>query len=78
MATKKEGYVSFFVPRDPSNDDPNLYICIQGTGYLLPKGQTVEVPKAVVNEYQRSLEAKENLARLNADLEKQSKTVQGA
>lgn len=75
--TKNEGLVSFAVPRDPSNDDPNLYICINGKAWLLPKGQVVKVPQFVLDEYNRSVEAKEKFFRLNEKLEQQSKVVQG-
>ena len=64
MATTKteipaaeEERVDLFVPRDPSDENQNLFIGINGVNYILPKGQTSKVPKFVADEYYRSKEA---------------------
>ena len=59
----KEKRVKVFVPRGASNEDPNLFISINGVNYLLPKGQESSVPSAVAAEYHRSLKAGERLDR---------------
>lgn len=48
-----------FVPRGASNEDPNLFISVNGVNYLLPKGKESAVPAAVAEEYRRSLRAQE-------------------
>lgn len=70
--TKKEEYVDLFVHREPGDSDPNVFIGINDDTWLLPKGKTSKVPRAVKEEYERSLRARE--ARLaNSDrLEKKA------
>lgn len=36
--------VDVFVPRGGAHEDPNLYVCINGEEFLLPKGMTSRVP----------------------------------
>ena len=55
----KEKYVDLFVPKGYANDDPNLFISINGENYLLPRGKTSKVPPYVKDEYERSLKAQE-------------------
>ena len=56
---KDDGRVDLFIPRGSANDDPNLFIGINGKNYLLPRGKTSRVPKFVADEYNRSLRAQE-------------------
>lgn len=49
-----EERVDLFIPRDPSDENQNLFIGINGVNYILPKGQTSNVPKFVAEEYYRS------------------------
>lgn len=51
--------VEIFVPRGYANDEPNLFIGVNGVNYLLPKGKTSKVPKAVAEEFYRSQKAQE-------------------
>ena len=47
MANEKkteEQRVDVFVPRGGANEDPNLYVCINGREFLLPRGQSSNVP----------------------------------
>lgn len=47
MANEKktaEERVDVFVPRGGANEDPNLYVCINGREFLLPRGQSSNVP----------------------------------
>lgn len=43
-----------FIPKGYGNDDPNLYVSINGKNWLLPKGKNSTVPKYVANEIRRS------------------------
>lgn len=57
----KENYVDLTVPKGYINDDPNVFISLNGKNYLLPKGKTSRVPPAVKTEYERSVRAQEVL-----------------
>jgi hypothetical protein len=59
MATKSENMdlVDIFIERASGNDEPNLMVGINGVNYLLPKGKTSKVPKAVYEEIMRSRRA---------------------
>ena len=76
-AKKKEiSYVELFVPRGTINDDPNLYIGINGVGYLLPRGKTSSVPDFVKAEYERSIKAEENFnATVDAKLDEANQAL---
>ena len=50
-----------FVPKGYANDEPNLLICINGVNYLLPRGKTSKVPRAVAEEFHRSQKAQAKL-----------------
>ena len=56
---EKEKREKVFVPRGASNEEPNLFISVNGVNYLLPKGKESLVPVAVAKEYRRSLAARE-------------------
>jgi hypothetical protein len=74
--TNKEGYVDLFVPKGYANDEPNLFISINGKNFLLPKGKTSKVPAYVKEEYDRSQKAQEALdEKSNAMLEKAKKPI---
>ena len=49
--TKKttEERVDVHIPRGGVHEDPNLYVCINGKEFLLPRGQTSNVPVYVKN-----------------------------
>lgn len=53
--------VEIYVPRGAQNDDPNMFISVNGVNYLLPKGKKHKVPKEVAYEFNRSVEAQEAL-----------------
>ena len=61
---KQEERVSVFVPRGGKNEDPNLYVSINGRSFLLPKGQSSLVPPWVAAEIQRSQRAQQRLEQL--------------
>lgn len=56
-APEKVKRVSIFIPRAQGNDEKNLLVSVNGVNYLLPKGQTSEVPEFVAAEIQRSWKA---------------------
>lgn len=61
--SKTENRVKVFISRGASNEDPNLFVSVNGVNYLLPRGKESLVPKAVAEEINRSLRAQEALDR---------------
>ena len=62
MATeKKDKRVELFIPKGYANDEPNLFIAVNGVTYLLPKGKTSKVPPFVKEEYERAQRAQEKM-----------------
>ena len=53
--------VSIHIPRGSAHDEPNLFVSVNGINYLLPKGQTSEVPRFIADEIRRSQQAQEAL-----------------
>lgn len=45
------------IPRGSANGDPNVFVGINGTNYILPRGKTSLVPRFVKEELDRSDEA---------------------
>ena len=50
----KEERVDVFVPKGMANDDPNIYVSINGENFLLPKGQVSKVPPYIKKSIERS------------------------
>ena len=74
--TNKEGYVDLFIPKGYANDEPNLFISVNGKNFLLPKGKTSKVPPYVKEEYDRAMRAQEALdAKSEALLEKAKQPI---
>lgn len=66
-AEKEVKRVSIHIPRAEGNDEKNLLVSVNGVNYLLPKGQTSEVPEFVAKEIQRSWKAQDRYdQRMNA------------
>lgn len=62
MATEKAtktDRVDLFVPRGGANEDPNVFISVNGVNYILPKGKKSSVPAHIAEEYHRSVRAQE-------------------
>ena len=57
--TTKDNRVEVFVPKGYANDDPNLFVSVNGVNYLLPKGKKSLVPAHVAAEIERSKRAAE-------------------
>lgn len=52
--TKNNDRVEVFVPKGLSNDDPNLYVSVNGENFLLPRGKTSLVPTHIKEAIERS------------------------
>lgn len=48
-----------FIPKGNAQDEPNLFVSVNGKNYLLPKGKTSKVPSDVAYEIKRSQRAQE-------------------
>jgi hypothetical protein len=57
--TQSEERVEVFIPKGYANDEPNLFVSVNGVNYLLPKGKKSLVPKYVADEIERSRRAQE-------------------
>ena len=55
----KDNRVEVFVPKGYANDEPNLFVSVNGVNYLLPKGKKSLVPAFVAAEIERSKRAAE-------------------
>ncbi len=69
----KEKYVDLFIPKGYANDEPNLFISVNGDNYLLPKGKTSKVPPCVKEEYERSMRAQEAYDAMSEELLEKAK-----
>lgn len=50
-----------FIQRAAANEEPNLFVSVNGYNCLLPKGQTSLVPKSVAAEIRRARKAQQKL-----------------
>lgn len=53
--------VEVFIPKGAANDDPNLFVSVNGVNYLLPKGKKSKVPPEIAAEIERSQKAQEEM-----------------
>lgn len=60
-ASTAEERVEVFIERGYANDEPNLFVSVNGVNYLLPRGKKSLVPAHVAAEIERSKKAKEKL-----------------
>ena len=58
---KAEKREKIFIPKGYANDEPNLFVSVNGVNYLLHKGMESEVPKAVADEVRRSWAAQQKM-----------------
>ena len=56
-----EERVEVYIERGYANDEPNLFVSVNGVNYLLPKGKKSLVPAHVAAEIERSKRAKDKL-----------------
>ena len=54
---KNDTRVEVFIPKGYANDEPNLFVGVNGVNYLLPRGKTSLVPPAVAEEVKRAVRA---------------------
>lgn len=66
-ASAQEERVEIFIPKPNANDEPNLFVSVNGVNYILPKGKKSSVPPEVAYEINRSIEAQ---ARLDETIDK--------
>ena len=50
-----------FIERAAANEEPNLFVSVNGYNCLLPKGRTSLVPKSVAAEIRRARKAQQKL-----------------
>ena len=50
-----------FIDRAAANEEPNLFVSVNGYNCLLPKGKTSLVPKSVAAEIRRARKAQQKL-----------------
>lgn len=62
-----------FVPRGGANEDPNLFISVNGVNYLLPRGKKSKVPPEIAYELNRAQEAQETMDKHIDDMLEASK-----
>ncbi|MBQ7896695.1 MAG: hypothetical protein IJ364_09110 [Oscillospiraceae bacterium] len=53
--------VEVFIAKAAANDDPNFFVSVNGTGYLLPRGKASKVPKEIADEVDRAQRAQNAL-----------------
>ena len=54
---EKEAREEIFIPRALDGEERSLFVSVNGINYLLPKGKTSQVPRAVAEEIRRSWKA---------------------
>lgn len=63
-----EERVEVYIPKGYVNEEPNFFVSVGGVNYLLPRGATSMVPKAVAAEIHRAQKAQEMLDRKIGEL----------
>lgn len=58
-ATEAPQRVKVTIPRARKGEDPNFFVGINGVNYIMPKGETVEVPPEVAYEIERAQAAED-------------------
>lgn len=61
QSIKTEEREEIFIERAIGNDDPNLFVSVNGYNCILPKGKTSLVPKSVAAEIHRARRAQQKL-----------------
>ncbi len=62
-AKPAELLVEVFIPKGYANEDPNLFVSVNGVNYLLPRGKKSMVPTHIKAEIDRATEAENILDR---------------
>ena len=61
VIVEESGKEKVFLPRARKGEAEDLYVGINGVGYVVPKGREVEVPRAVADEIRRSQKAEDKM-----------------
>lgn len=61
QSIQQEERVEVYIERAIGNDEPNLFVSVNGYNCLLPKGKTSLVPKSVAEEIERAQKAQRRL-----------------
>lgn len=61
QAVTKDTRVEVFIPRPHAGEDPNLFVCVNGKAFLLPRGKKSLVPQYVKDEIERSFNAEADM-----------------
>lgn len=56
---QEDNRVEVFIPKGAANDEPNLFVSVNGVNFLLPKGKKSKVPAEIAAEIERAREAQE-------------------
>ena len=56
----QDNRVEVYIPRAQANEDPNLFVSVNGVAYLLPRGKRSLVPPHIAEEIKRSEKAQED------------------
>lgn len=54
-----EKRVAVTIPRGHAGEDPNFFVSVGGINYILPRGETCQVPAAVAYEIERAERARQ-------------------
>jgi hypothetical protein len=65
---KKDDRVEVYIPKGNVNDEPNLFVAVNGKNFLLPRGKKSMVPKHIAEEIARSHKAEEVMDEHSATL----------
>jgi len=59
----QEERMEIMIPKGCGNEEPNLFVAVNGVNYLLPRGKKSLVPASVAAELRRAAQAQERLDR---------------
>lgn len=77
--TKKDNRVEVYIPKGAANDDPNLFVGVNGVNYILPRGKKSMVPPHIKAEIDRSFAAQNTMdERVDELLQKANQPLPGA
>lgn len=62
-SAQEEALVEVFIPKGYANEDPNLFVSVNGVNYLLPRGKKSMVPPHIKAEIDRAADAENILDR---------------